>query len=70
MFRPGTLTWVGHRDPLVQFVLVGHRVELAAQHLPEAGDVLLAPLGVAGSIPLPLPCAVLAAELWSVETIG
>lgn len=60
------LTRVGNRNPLVDLIVIRHSVELAAQHLPKRGLVLLTGFGVACPITLPFPSAVLASKLWSV----
>lgn len=60
------LTRVGNRNPLVDLIVIWHSVELAAQHLPKRGLVLLAGFGVARPITLPFPSAVLASKLWSI----
>lgn len=57
------LTRVGDGNPLVELVVIRHRVELAAQHLPEGGPVVLTGLGVTRAVTLALPRAVLASEL-------
>lgn len=56
-------TWVEHREPVVEGVLVGHRVKLAALHLPEGRRARAARLDVAQAVALPLPRAVLPAKL-------
>lgn len=57
---------VSHRHPLVELIVVGHGVKLAAQHLSKAGLILLAGLCVTSAITLPFPSAVFAPKHWSV----
>lgn len=62
-----TLTRVSNRNPVVELIVVGHRVELTAQHLSEGWFVVLTRFGVAGLITLPLSSTILASKLWSVR---
>lgn len=59
------LTCVGNRDPLVELVVIGHRVKLAALHLSEARLVLLAGFRITGPIAFPFSRAILSSKLWS-----
>lgn len=61
------LTWVRHRYPLVELIVVRHSVKLTAQHLSKRRLILLTGFCVTRPITLPFPRAVLAPELWSVE---
>lgn len=64
------LTWISHRDPLVELILVRNGVKLTAQHLSKGGLILLALLCVTSAIALPFPCTVLSSKLRSVGNSG
>lgn len=52
---------------MVERILVGHRVELAALHLPKGWCIRAAGVDVAQAVALPLSRAVLPAKLRSAE---
>lgn len=61
------LTWVKNWKPVVEFILVGNSVELAALHLPKRRRARGAGVDVAQAIALSFPRAVLPAKLWPIN---
>lgn len=61
------LTWVCHRDPLVELIVVRHSVKLTAQHLSKSWYIIWTGLCVTGPVPLSFTGTVLAPKFWPVE---
>lgn len=68
--RLWSLTWVSHRNPVVELIVVGHSVKLAAQHLSKGRLLVLAGLCVTSPVALPFSGAILASKFWSMENSG